>query len=298
MKKITIILLFLSYTCYAQNDSLKSYFPLHIGDYWQYKGTHITSSDTTVDYINTEVLKDTLIGSMNQTYYKLRVGYSPYPYGGDSIKYYRYDSSSQSIYEYHQLENNEALFFRLNSKLNDTWRYSNVEVGYFNDDTINVFDKQEICKVYTGSGPPIWSYALAKYFGPIRIIDDESWGFLFYNVYNLIYAKIDGIEYGKYVTYIKNSTDNSSPNVFKLYQNYPNPFNPVTRINYSVPQRSYIKLVVYNILGETIRILFEGEENAGNYSISFNGSNLPSGIYIYCLKNNKKIYSRKMILLK
>jgi hypothetical protein len=72
-----------------------------------------------------------------------------------------------------------------------------------------------------------------------------------------------------------------SPESFELGQNYPNPFNPVTQICYSVPQNSYISLKVYNLLGQEVASLFEGNRQEGKYLATFNGSNLSSGIYLY-----------------
>jgi photosystem II stability/assembly factor-like uncharacterized protein len=88
------------------------------------------------------------------------------------------------------------------------------------------------------------------------------------------------------------------PSVFKLEQNYPNPFNPTTIIRYSITERSFIKITIYNTLGEEVRKLVAEEKPAGLYEINFNGSDLQSGIYFYSLESNKYTYTRKMILLK
>lgn len=85
---------------------------------------------------------------------------------------------------------------------------------------------------------------------------------------------------------------------FQLYQNYPNPFNPVTTIKYSIPKRSFVYIKLYDILGREIKTLLAGEEDAGNYEIKFNGSNLSSGVYFYRMITNYFIESKKMIILK
>lgn len=89
-----------------------------------------------------------------------------------------------------------------------------------------------------------------------------------------------------------------APKEFSLGQNYPNPFNPTTRINYSVPRAGYVSLKVYDVLGREIAKLYEGFCNAGNYSAVFNGSKLSSGIYLYQLKADNFIETRKLILQK
>lgn len=88
------------------------------------------------------------------------------------------------------------------------------------------------------------------------------------------------------------------PTKFELYQNYPNPFNPVTTIKFAVPQSGKYTLKVYDILGQEVATLFDGEMNPGIQKITFNGSNLSSGIYIYRLIGNNVNISKKMILVK
>jgi hypothetical protein len=83
-----------------------------------------------------------------------------------------------------------------------------------------------------------------------------------------------------------------------LYQNYPNPFNPATVIRFEIPEGSDVSLKIYNILGGEIEILAEGYRNRGSYDVSFNGSNLPSGVYFYKLVAGGFAESRKMLLVK
>jgi len=85
---------------------------------------------------------------------------------------------------------------------------------------------------------------------------------------------------------------------FALEQNYPNPFNPTTKIKYSIPQKDFVTLSVFNSLGERVALLEEGMKEAGYYVTEFNGSNLSSGIYFYTLSSEKFTDTRKMILLK
>jgi len=87
-------------------------------------------------------------------------------------------------------------------------------------------------------------------------------------------------------------------NEFKVDQNYPNPFNPVTKIKYSVPQRSFVTLKVFDLLGKEIAILVNEEKSIGNYEIEFNGSNLSSGVYLYKLQTRDFTDTKKLILLK
>ena len=85
---------------------------------------------------------------------------------------------------------------------------------------------------------------------------------------------------------------------FVLYQNYPNPFNPKTRIEYSLSKSTEVEINIYSLLGQKIRVLFSGRQEAGTHNIEFNGDDLPSGIYLYQLKSADSEAYKKCILLK
>jgi hypothetical protein len=92
--------------------------------------------------------------------------------------------------------------------------------------------------------------------------------------------------------------DNINTFSFSLKQNYPNPFNPNTVILYAMPSASNVKLIVYNTLGQTVKVLENGFKKAGNYSVDFNAADLPSGIYFYRLEAGQFSQVRKMMLVK
>ncbi|MEO8446134.1 MAG: YCF48-related protein [bacterium] len=101
------------------------------------------------------------------------------------------------------------------------------------------------------------------------------------------------------ITSTGNNNYTSVPTDFNLSQNYPNPFNPTTVINYSVTdQATNVKLVVFNSLGMEVSTLVNQKQNAGNYSVNFNGSNFPSGMYFYKLSSNGVSITKKMLLVK
>jgi hypothetical protein len=85
---------------------------------------------------------------------------------------------------------------------------------------------------------------------------------------------------------------------YNLGQNYPNPFNPVTTIKYSIPKYSFVTLRVYDVLGNQVAALVNGMKQPGNYAVSFNGKSLASGVYLYQLKANGFVDTKKLILLK
>ncbi len=90
----------------------------------------------------------------------------------------------------------------------------------------------------------------------------------------------------------------SLPNNYVLEQNYPNPFNPVTNIKYSIPKAGYVTLKVFNLLGQEVATIFEGNQNAGNYVATFDASNLSSGVYMYRLESENVSITKKLVLIK
>lgn len=88
------------------------------------------------------------------------------------------------------------------------------------------------------------------------------------------------------------------PTAFSLGQNYPNPFNPATTINYRIPEISNVELSVVDILGNRVALLVNEVKAAGNYDVTFDASNLPSGVYFYQIKTDNYTNIKKMMLLK
>jgi hypothetical protein len=87
-------------------------------------------------------------------------------------------------------------------------------------------------------------------------------------------------------------------NAYKLSQNYPNPFNPATVIDYAVAQSGHASIKVYDMLGKEVAVILDENVRPGTYKASFDGSKLPSGVYVYQLKAGSYSESRKMMLLK
>jgi len=102
--------------------------------------------------------------------------------------------------------------------------------------------------------------------------------------YNQMATSIDGV--------------NESPNRFTLNQNFPNPFNPSTTISYNIPESANVKLEVFNAVGQKVATLINGTQNAGSHTVSFDASNLASGIYLYKLTSGNQVKINKMTLVK
>jgi hypothetical protein len=172
----------------------------------------------------------------------------------------------------------------------------------FQDDSLNGDFNIFLIKTNT-SGDLLWSKTFSRYgrdFGwTVQQTDDDgyiitgetqSYAFNNSDVYliktdsNGIVSGIPGLEY--------------LPDDFILYQNFPNPFNPNTTIGYKIPERSFVTIKVYDVLGNEVATLVNEEKQAGAYEVKFDGARLTSGIYFYQIKAGNFVETKKMILLK
>jgi hypothetical protein len=103
---------------------------------------------------------------------------------------------------------------------------------------------------------------------------------------------------------VETGLDNpNAPKTFTLFQNQPNPFNPTTQISYYIPKACHAKLTVYNVLGQSVRVLYDGYQEAGMQTVTWDGKNsngveLSSGIYFYRLQAGDFNQTKKMSLMK
>ncbi|MDR3610462.1 MAG: FlgD immunoglobulin-like domain containing protein [Ignavibacteriaceae bacterium] len=120
------------------------------------------------------------------------------------------------------------------------------------------------------------------------------------------FMNVTGISYSNLLTNVKEQKP--VPVLYNLMQNYPNPFNPTTTIEYSIPQASNVKIIIYNILGDEVNVIYNSFKDAGNYKIAWNatdrnGKKVSSGVYFYelnavTLTGQVTSQMKKMILLK
>jgi len=130
--------------------------------------------------------------------------------------------------------------------------------------------------------------------------ESKSYNFFISNLpsqktyYRLKQVDLDGtFEYSSSV-----EVDGVTPAEFGLKQNYPNPFNPSTKIGFTLPTESNVKISVYNLIGQKVADVVNSKFNAGTHSVDFNAENFSSGIYLYNIEAGSFTSVKKMQLMK
>ncbi|MFH1194750.1 MAG: T9SS type A sorting domain-containing protein [bacterium] len=296
MKRIIIFqILILCLNTNAQIDSVKDalkYYPLHIGDYWQYSISKKASGMQ--DSIWTgykEVLGDTIMPN-GKTYFTIKTdGWLPVQ---GYINHIRVDTTTANVYMY-DWDNQEVLIDSLLAKKGDI-----VCDGFIcTEDTVKeyfgVLVNTKIIESYYITTTGNSGYELAQDFGEIMSYFNDITVYYIHYEYKLNYAKIDGKEYGVQVSI---PTLGEMQKAFSLSQNYPNPFNPVTRIEYQIPSTTKVQLKVYDLLGREVATLVDEEKPAGSYEVEFDAARFPSGVYFYTLQTGSFCQTKKLVLVK
>ncbi len=275
--------------------SQNAYFPLHIGDSWQYfQIVDPNPSHPVVDVQQTTVTGHILMPNGHH--------YAVLNDWGVQV-YMRQQGDSVFVWS----PNGEWLYFDFSRMPGDTTYTS----GGMSGDTVYVItDSRDTMDIF-GSRRCTWRFG----FDNPHVIDEEgsylvvdSIGVTDINLgfggpYNFRGARINGIYYGNYTSVKRRPED--LPELFALEQNYPNPFNPLTIVHYTVGGAGgsglgarNTRLVVYDLLGREVAVLVNEKKEPGSYEVSFDASGLSSGVYIYRLTAGAFMQSRTMILMK
>jgi hypothetical protein len=294
----------------TSNQDLK-YYPLKEGDYWEY--LTITNDDgpppkTDSSAYSVQVIGDTVLP--NALPYTSMAYQSLYPNHNSFYFFERMDSSKGSVFRYDSTSPNDErridsifaepgdFFWSSPRKPGLTYGSAGFQTNceQMADDTVLGIPTQS--KFFYDQSLTESGYTLSKGFGLRWLFSywDFGWDSGIQNNI-LVYARIDGKEYGvKIPTSVVNRP--TSPSTFSLFQNYPNPFNPTTLIRYQLSSNSTVTLRVYDVLGRLVRTLVEDRQSVGEHSVTFNASDLPSGVYFYKLQAGTNSDTKKLLLLK
>lgn len=291
--------LLLSAKIFSQVNPLLDYYPLHVGDVWRYKVTYDDASrNQKISYLFKRVISDTILEN-GKRYFLIEQ--PPFTYNEiDNLErvLIRIDSTDGIVYKY--ISDNQP-----EEKVDSLFAGAGIFFRYYTSNTTSEYVFSETRSVRIISGPISSDYFLlwkeAENIGIyhqqnyIAIVTAEG------NQYDLVYAKINGVEYGQLVDIREEK--NFLPQEFSLSQNYPNPFNPSTTIRFSVPavrtqHAVFLQLKVFDLLGREIATLVDEEKYPGNYEVKFDGTSLTSGVYFYRLFAGNYVATKKMILIR
>ncbi len=264
------------------------FFPLHVGDLWQYMYYDIDSD--TLKYFEHKIVKDTLVNNIR--YFEMQAPYPYYSY------YYRTDEEGVireldiNDYDNDGITSEELLVDSLEVPYGTTYNGRTVlDTLWYLIDNDTLFTRLVVSLgeelLYTDK------------IGVTEIWPEQSPGCI------LTGAIINGVTHGTIVD-VGDERDEIKPQDFELSQNYPNPFNPTTTISYAIPNvgdanfasPTTVKLVVYDALGREVATLVNAKQTSGKYSVQFNARELPSGVYFYTLRADDFVQTKKMILMK
>ena len=292
-----------------EEASADAYFPLEIGDYWEY-AVHSSESEPPFtrdsSAYSLQVIGDTTMP--NGFDYRTILCRPIYPSGNSALTFERLDPMTASVYRYDTAgPPDETQIDSLMARQGDTSRclsdiprpvfpstlYTSVCEGAVAD---TVFGMATSVKEFSGSNSVL--IAFTRYLASGLGVVNASYGYDFgVTGISLVYARLSGAEYGTKIV-LGVQTGPRAPETFKLYQNYPNPFNPTTVIKFEVRGSGLVSLKVYNVLGQLVKTLVDKVESPGSHAVTFDAAGLASGVYFYRLAAGSYLMTKKMLLLK
>jgi hypothetical protein len=318
MKKIKLFLIVFFLIFFVKNNLFAidtvsiRYFPMHVGDFWVY---NCNNWGGLPPWSTTYKSKATVVQSFvreNHTYYIITshpsIAYNDcfnFLLRTDSISgtLRRYDSLNSWCYGYYK----ERLIDSLSANVGDSIK-SCTSLGKKCTiiDTINIFGFSKIRKIfvlfhsYGGPNEITRINYMTKDFGQTQYEEDAyfSGGSQVHIRMTLIGCRINGIVYGDTSMVPAKNPNTEIPVRFELYQNFPNPFNNTSNLKFQIVNTGDVKLVVYDIMGREVQTLVNESLKPGTYEVTFDGSNLPSGVYYYRIVAGDFVKSKSMILIK
>ena len=292
---------------HAQIDSLLSYYPMAVGNMWQYKLLHYRySSPITEQYYTITIQGDTVING--KVYQIFSSTLSSDEYMGIYPRYERIDTMAMVVYGYDTSGSGEEYFMDSLSLGNGSPRFR--FANYYNYANLAYQFQTEFGELrnvrilrFLGINDFADPYSTINECRDIGITWSESGaksggGFSLFDYWfrdSLVYAKINSKEFG---TLVNVKQELSSPGSSTLKQNYPNPFNPTTTIQFYIQKSDFVELTVFDIQGRLVSKLVNDYLIAGHHSILFDATNISSGVYYYRIKTRDILLTRKMVVIK
>lgn len=202
----------------------------------------------------------------------------------DGNKVYRFNGQDELLFDFSKLHGDTVISI--------PGAYDTVDVVLIRCDSINIFGRYRRHWVFTD-----WPRHLLDVGEEFDIVDSigitgltEAFG-----SNDLASAMIDG----KILATTGVSLMQSHyPDKFEVHQNYPNPFNPATTISFVISHQLFVRLKVYDVLGREVATLLNEVKQPGEYSVTWDAGNIPSGVYFYRLQAGKFLATKKLLLIK
>jgi len=275
---------------FAQQENTRDFFPLQVGNVWQYRAV-----EAGFTYTNTYSITSHTVMPNGKKYHLFDGGLYRILRIDDSLNVYLYQSDQLS---------GEVLLDKLGAKPGDKW--TSFQGTWLREATMSEYGKAVIFGDTLEVRRIVYKHPIerelqyADKFGPFyRIIEGPIY-------YSLIGAIINGKRYGSLV--VSNVEPIVAPMEFQLSQNYPNPFNPSTTLQYTIGGLTngppvFVRLAIYNILGQEVRTLVAELQQPGGYHVKWDGTDNggkrgPSGVYIYRLIAGSYVSAKTMALVK
>jgi hypothetical protein len=273
-------------------DSLSQFHPLQTGNKWIYKVTSYNfPSAPSISYSVREIAGDTVIESV---LYKKIVDHNGVTASverfdditGNYIHRTAFGSTVEDSTAAHLM--NTSFGMHASRKLNSVYSDSILGISSLHREIVAA---NSVAENETGW---IYAYGLGRVKHYIKELSPSPYGIM---DEDLVYAKINGVEYGTEPLAVDNES-HGAPEDFVLYQNYPNPFNPFTMITFRLSSIMDVSLKVYNVIGMETAMIAAGKYPAGIHSVQWRPDGLASGVYFYTLCAGQFSQTKKLILLK
>ncbi|HLP81397.1 MAG TPA: T9SS type A sorting domain-containing protein [Nitrosomonas sp.] len=287
-----ILAIIVNSSAWAQ-DSLANYHPLGKGNVWIYHITYLSGDNY---YQRLEVIGDSTIDGKT---YKIVAGTSM-------------DGTIRRLSSVERYDDTTGCYF-IRSNNTDVLQDSTFS-SISHPNTMGMDDNRILKRLVTRSvfGIQLATREITEGIGVKE--DQRSWiyayglGLIFADdvqlvtfispwVQKLVYAKIDGMEYGNIPLHVDDRL-HEVPASIVLSQNYPNPFNPSTTISFNLPSKMFVTLKIFDLIGREVSTLASEELPAGYYSKQWNASGFPSGVYFYRLQANAFSETKRLTILK
>lgn len=273
-------------------DSLAQYHPLNKGNIWIY---HVTALPSRTSYMHREIVGDSIIDGKS---YRI-VSETNSIDSSARITVARFDVPTGCYYTRAgsvDILEDSTFTFTPNSSFGGSYDckvFTSLDTGLVLQTltTTRQIGEGNLIKENAMS----WSYSYGL--GLVFQTDVDLVGLLPIWTLQLVYAKIDGKEYGSIPVSVS-SRDKIVSASFTLSQNYPNPFNPITTISFELPSRLVVSMKVFDLLGKEVSSIVSDELEAGSYTRQWNATDIPSGVYFYRLQAGNFNQTKKLILLK